>query len=192
MRIEICGAIGSGKTTLAKLLGQNAFEPIFEDFKQDPFWLPFYENPGAHAFETEITFLLQHYHQVKRCNGANLVCDFSFTQDLAFAKIGLKGERLHLFRRVMNECMDELGPADLIIFLRCPPERLLTRIEHRGRPEEKNLTIDFLHLLCKASEDEFGSIEGIKCLQIESDKINLASPAANSELLSKINELASS
>ncbi len=192
MRIEICGAIGSGKTSLARLLCQNVFKPIFEDFKQNPFWLPFYENPGAHAFETEITFLLQHYHQVKCANGENVVCDFSFTQDLAFAKMGLKGERLKLFRDVMSECVDELGPADLTIFLQCSPERLLTRIEHRGRPEEKNLTIEFLQLLCKASADEFNSIAGIKCFQIESDKVDLTTTDANSELLLKIMKLVSS
>ena len=64
-RIEICGGIASGKTTLANLLARSNIDPILEDFQTNLFWRAFYADPAGTAFETEITFLLQHYHQIK-------------------------------------------------------------------------------------------------------------------------------
>src|SRR5207302_1694437 len=80
IRIEICGGIASGKTTFASLFEQQA-KIIYEDFQAVPFWQDFYAAPAEHAFETELSFLLQHYHQVKRAQSKGqslVVCDFSF------------------------------------------------------------------------------------------------------------------
>ena len=67
MRIEICGGIASGKTSLAKLLEEHTIGTvIYEDFKVNPFWEAFYNNPGEYIFETELTFTLQHYHEIKK------------------------------------------------------------------------------------------------------------------------------
>lgn len=67
MRIEICGGIASGKTTLAKLLEENGIgKAIYENFEKNPFWEAFYKNPSKYAFETEIAFTLQHYHEIKK------------------------------------------------------------------------------------------------------------------------------
>jgi deoxyadenosine/deoxycytidine kinase len=57
-RIEIAGGIASGKTTLARLLRKVGLQAIHEQFRKNPFFTAFYEDPGYTAFETEITFLL--------------------------------------------------------------------------------------------------------------------------------------
>jgi len=54
MRIEITGAIGSGKSSLAKLLLDHGFDVVFEEFKMNPFWRAFYSNPIKYNFETEL------------------------------------------------------------------------------------------------------------------------------------------
>ena len=61
--VEVCGGIASGKTTFASLMTRIDLIPIFEDFKKNPFWEAFYCNPGKYIFETEISFILLHYHQ---------------------------------------------------------------------------------------------------------------------------------
>ena len=80
MRIEICGGIASGKTTFAALVSRIGYESISESFVTNPFWDAFYSEPGSYIFETEITFALQQYHQVKKQLGAAkpIVCDYSF------------------------------------------------------------------------------------------------------------------
>ena len=64
--VEVCGGIASGKTTFAALMTNIGLIPVLEDFKKSPFWEAFYRNPGEYIFETEISFILLHYHQIKK------------------------------------------------------------------------------------------------------------------------------
>lgn len=148
--IEICGGIASGKTTFASLMENLKLEIFFEDFKKNPFWEAFYANPGKCVFETEITFLLLHYHQIKSAfesQERTAICDFSFLLDLAYAKVGLTGSKLEAFERVYSEIQGELGPPALIIYLKCDAETELARIRGRGRAEENMITLEFLEAL---------------------------------------------
>src|SRR3990167_5882637 len=102
MRLEICGGIASGKTTLLNLLKTNGYKNIIhENFQINPFWEPFYSNPGKYIFETEITFTLQHYHQIKEIVANELIItDYSFVLDLAYAKIELNGNKFLIFEQI--------------------------------------------------------------------------------------------
>ena len=110
MRIEVCGGIASGKTTFASLLSQLGFDPIYESFQSNPFWEAFYTVPVKYNFETEVCFMLQHYHQIKRQDpkGKKLACDYSFLLDIAYAQMGLKGSKLKAFMTVYEEIAKEL------------------------------------------------------------------------------------
>lgn len=177
MRVEICGGIGAGKTTLAKLLGNYEFSLIIEDFKLNPFWEPFFSNPEKFNFETEITFLLLHYHEVKRYQEFNKdnVCDFSFFQDLAYAKKGLSGSRLNIFERIFSEVIKEFDRPDLLICLKCEADVLLERIRNRGRVEELSITIEFLETLTSNIYQEVARISSsTRILYIDSQKLNFA------------------
>lgn len=172
MRIEICGGIGAGKTSLVNANLFSSFVHVKESFKQNPFWEAFYKSPGDHAFETEITFLLQHYHDVKRHSGSELICDFSFAQDLAFAEMGLTGNRLKLFREVAKECLSEIGFPTATIYLNCSPSILLQRITERGRPEEMNIGEEFLKKLSENIEKELSHEDWKNRLTLDSEKID--------------------
>ena len=146
-KIEICGGIASGKTTLANLLASSGIRVVLEDFTNNPFWQAFYADPIGTAFETEITFLLQHYHQIKVTSEREkcFACDFSLLLDHAYANVTLDGTRLDTFKRVYNEACSHLPPPSLLVFLQCSPEVELERIEARGRSVEKNITIGYLN-----------------------------------------------
>lgn len=46
MRIEICGGIGAGKTTVANVLSARLTCPLVsETYRSTPFWEPFFKNP---------------------------------------------------------------------------------------------------------------------------------------------------
>jgi deoxyadenosine/deoxycytidine kinase len=177
-RIEITGAIGSGKTSLAAQLLENGYEVVFEEFKLNPFWKAFYSNPVKYNFETEITFILQHYHELKRkLEGAtNVVCDFSFTQDLGYAVMGLSKEQLRIFRAVYEYIIEELGQPKLIVYLKCSPKALLRRIRARGRPEEDLIDEGFLATLSKFIEQEINKKKSeeanVGFLEIDTEKID--------------------
>jgi deoxyguanosine kinase len=177
MRIEICGGIGAGKTTLCQVINDNFLKGVFENFKINPFWQPFYANPDKYNFETEITFLLQHYHDIKVANETqnSFVCDFSFYQDLAYAVMGLKENRLKIFENVMNECIKEVNQPTLLIYLECDEFTLLNRIKNRARNEETTITTDFLHFLnSHISTVVNAERKELHILTINSNKVNFA------------------
>ena len=151
--IEVCGGIAAGKTTFAALFGSYYLEPLFEDFKKSPFWDAFYCNPGKYIFETEISFVLLHYHQIKvaiESKQKKLICDFSFLLDLAYAKIGLSDSKLNAFECVLEEIRKELPTPDLIVYLNCDAQTELKRIRSRARAEESSINLEFLDSLNKA------------------------------------------
>ena len=145
-RIEICGGIASGKTTLANLLGRSNINPILENFQTNPFWRAFYADPAGTAFETEITFLLQHYHQIKAAqkDRNSFASDFSMYLDLAYAYVTLPQDKREIFLSVYREVEKELGAPLLLIHLKCDPEIELQRIRERGREVENSITIEYL------------------------------------------------
>lgn len=153
-RIEVAGCIGSGKTTLARWLTGAGLRVILEDHRVNPFWEAFYADPAAHAFETEISFLLQHYHfaKVVHKRGRSVLLDHSFELDMAFAQLGLTGTRMEVFRSVYREVVTELGPPRVLVYVECGSEELQRRIRARGRKWEENLPLDFVRRLANELE----------------------------------------
>ena len=175
--IEICGGIASGKTTFSNIFDSKGLTPVFEDFKKSPFWQAFYLNPGKYIFETEISFALLHYHQIKKSieqNQTNLICDFSFLLDLAYAKTGLSGSQLKAFECVLYEIQNELPRPDLYIYLECDAETQHKRIQSRKRPEENLINIEFLQSLNDALKSEIDKIEKAKVITINSAEKDFA------------------
>lgn len=175
MRIDICGGIASGKTSLASILSKTGIDPIYESFQSNPFWEEFYSEPQKYSFETEISFMLQHYHQIKKQSAGDTitVCDYSFLLDMAYAEMGLQGSRLEAFKVVYEEIKKELPPPTLIINLQCDPEVELTRINKRGRSVEKTITLDFLQSLNAAIETQIDRARPYsKIITINSTSIN--------------------
>jgi deoxyadenosine/deoxycytidine kinase len=195
MRIEITGAIGSGKSSLAKLLLDHGYEVVFEEFKANPFWKAFYTNPNKYNFETEITFILQHYHDLKRRleEIKDVVCDFSFTQDLGYAVMGLSKRQLEIFQSVHDYIIDEVGEATLIIYMKCSANELLERIRSRGREEEVLIDENFLSALSsfvKKEVEEKSKKRHVSYLEIDTEKINIiTNPSDQSSVLKKISKL---
>ena len=166
LRIEICGGIASGKTTFAILLNSLGIETSLEKFQANPFWEAFYCNPILHALETEITFLLQHYHQIKvnSTSSKAFVCDFSLLLDLAYANVTLSNSKLETFLAVYNEVIRELPPPTLLIYLNCGPATDLERIRERARAVENSITLEYLSALNSSLE---------RCVSEASEKMNI-------------------
>ncbi len=150
-RLEICGNIASGKTTLCTGLVRKGYTPVFEDFFKNPFYKDFYKDPLTYSFETEITFLLQHYHAIKKKkNSQVLACDYSLFLDMAYADINLTEDRHKIFMQIIQELQQEIGLPFKIVHLLCPEEILLRRIRERSRDVEFSISISYLKSLSRA------------------------------------------
>ena len=172
-RIEIAGCIASGKTTLVRALA-GQFGTVYEDHTINPFWEAFYRDPSACAFETEITFLLQHYHfaKVGRADQRGvIVLDHSFELDMAYAEVGLAGSRREIFKSIYHEIQNELGPPRALVFIRCGAAEAARRIRRRGRSLETDVALEFLSQLERELEIRVASISGlVPIIDVDSEK----------------------
>lgn len=171
-RIEICGGIASGKTSLAKLLEENNIgTSIYEDFQSNPFWEAFYTDTGKYIFETELTFTLQHYHEIKKhLIDSLLICDYSILLDIAYAKIGLSGKKLELFKLIIKEIYQDINKPKMTIYLKCSAQEEQKRIKTRNRAVEENITIEFLENLNTQIKQEVSTLKPNEILIIDSLK----------------------
>ena len=177
VRIEICGGIASGKTTFATRLRHAGIDAVLENFQANPFWEAFYRDPARHAFETEITFLLQHYHQVKAGAATDkvFVCDFSLLLDLAYATVTLRNSKRKTFLAVYKEVTRDLEVPNLLVHLRCGAATELDRIRRRGRATEESITLRYLDELNNAVERQVAKArKQTEVILIDSEHQNFA------------------
>lgn len=172
-RIEICGNIASGKTTLATLLDGVGWHVVYEHMEQNPFLNSFYETRGKIAlnydFETECTCLLMHHSWIKaglaetHSQGVQeiIVSDFSLLQDLSYAKANLGTGDLGTFELLYQRCRSELSEPDLLIFLTCDERTLLERIRKRGRPAEQSIDEAYLRRIESTLAEEVATFHDV-------------------------------
>ena len=176
MRIEVTGNIASGKTTLTKLLSDN-IQSGFEDFRANPFWEAFYEDRINNAFETELTFTLQHYHQLKKLRQHPLsVTDFSLFLDMAYANVTLQSAELAAYRSLHALLVNKIGNPDHLVHLSCPNSVLLDRIARRARPQEESISEEFLEKMSNSIDQQVEEAReaAVSIVEIDSFDLNFA------------------
>src|SRR5882672_27038 len=154
-RIEVCGGIAAGKTTLARVMKHAGHNAVFENFRLNPFIEKFYSAPSFYSFETEISFLLQHYSQIKTEGElkGGVFCDYSLALDCAYAQVTLTQAQLEIFRVVHQGVTSEVGAPGLLIHLRCAPTTQLRRIRERNRVMENSISLAYLDSINCALEE---------------------------------------
>lgn len=192
-RVEICGGIASGKTSLAILLSKCGFHTGLENFSSNPFFSDFYADPSAYAFETEITFLLQHFSAIRTMVGKDEInaFDFSLALDLAYAQVTLSAADQAVFDVVHRASVEKLGTPDLLVRLRCDVDEELSRIRRRGREQELGVKRTYLEQIESALDRVINSepFSLTPILEIDSRRINfVADPAGIAQVLQKIKD----
>lgn len=163
MYIAIEGAIGVGKTTLARLL-QPSFDAglLLEVFEENPFLSDFYSDRERYAFQTQIFFLLSRYHQQRRTVNdilsldERLISDYTFEKDALFAQINIEGDELEMYNRVHEALAEKITIPDLIVYLRADTDTLMGRIALRDRSYERSMERAYIEEVNQAYEAFFG------------------------------------
>jgi deoxyguanosine kinase len=177
--IAVEGAIGVGKTTLARrLAGSLDATLLLEQPDDNPFLPRFYRDPAGSAFSTQMTFLLQRAGQVERLHQRDLfarhcVADFMFEKDRLFAELTLSPTDLALYARVFERLSFELPRPDRLIYLTAPVDLLMSRIARRGREYEDPIEPSYLESLSEAYVRWFRESCRVPVIEIDTSRVDL-------------------
>ncbi|MBR4137384.1 MAG: deoxynucleoside kinase [Bacteroidales bacterium] len=196
MHIAIAGNIGSGKTTLTRLLSKHfGWKPHFEEVDNNPYLESFYEDMKRWSFNLQIYFLNSRFRQVMeiRKSGENIIQDRTIYEDAyIFAAnlydMGLMETRDYENYQALFELMSSfLQAPDLLIYLRASVPTLVRQIQKRNRDYEQSIRLDYLKALNKRYENWIANYNKGKLLIIESDNIDLEKPEDLSVVIDDIN-----
>lgn len=162
MHIAIAGNIGSGKTTLTKMLAARyGWTPKFESVDFNPYLADFYEDMERWSFNLQIYFLNKRFKDVvdiSRCDDV-IIQDRTIYEDAKiFAPnlhaMGLMSTRdFENYSDLFDLMMSLVSKPDLLIYLRSSIPNLVAQIQKRGREYERSIRIDYLTGLNKRYED---------------------------------------
>jgi deoxyadenosine/deoxycytidine kinase len=153
MHIAIAGNIGSGKTTLTRLLSKNyGWEPKYEEVENNPYLADFYNDMQRWSFNLQIFFLNQRFKSIVdiQSNGIPVVQDRTIYEDARiFApnlhSMGLMSSRdFENYTSLFDLMLSLVKPPDLLIYLRSSIPNLVSQIQKRGRDYESGIRIDYL------------------------------------------------
>lgn len=153
MHIAVAGNIGSGKTTLTRLLAKHYdWEPHYEALEDNPYISDFYEDMHRWSFNLQIYFLNSRFNSIQRMRQANssVIQDRTIYEDAnIFApnlhEMGLMTQRdFSTYLTLYDTLLSQYEHPDLMIYLRASVPKLVEQIRTRGRDYEENIRIDYL------------------------------------------------
>jgi deoxyadenosine/deoxycytidine kinase len=197
MHIAIAGNIGSGKTTLTRLLSKHfKWEPHYEDVDTNPYLNSFYEDMQRWSFNLQIYFLNSRFRQVVeiRKSGKTIIQDRTIYEDAYIFAPNLHSMNLMTSRDFENyyslfELMSSfIQPPDLLIYLRATVPTLVNQIQKRGRDYEEAIRLDYLKKLNERYETWIEGYKLGKLLIVDVDDIDIQdNPEDLAVIIEKIN-----
>jgi deoxyadenosine/deoxycytidine kinase len=197
MHIAIAGNIGSGKTTLTRLLAKHfGWEPHYEDVDTNPYLNGFYEDMQRWSFNLQIYFLNSRFRQVIeiRKSGKTIIQDRTIYEDAFIFAPNLHSMNLMSTRdfenysSLFNLMSSFIQPPDLLIYLRASVPTMVQQIQKRGREYESSIRLDYLKGLNERYEDWINNYKLGKLLIVDVDNLNIEeNPEHLGEVIERIN-----
>ena len=180
MHIAIAGNIGSGKTTLTKLLAARyGWTPRFEPVDNNPYLEDFYHDMNRWSFNLQVYFLNKRFKEVVEISKSTdtIIQDRTIYEDACIFAPNLHDQGymsdrdFKNYTDLFNLMMSLVKKPQLMIYIRSSIPTLVKHIEKRGRDFEKSIRIDYLTGLQKRYDDWLSTYDG-ELITIDGDKIN--------------------
>ncbi len=180
MHIAVAGNIGSGKTTLTRLLAQRyGWAPMYEDVDVNPYLTDFYNDMQRWSFNVQIYFLnkrLRGIVEIGKSEG-NVIQDRTIYEDARiFApnlhSMGLLSTRdFENYNSLFEIMISLVRPPDLLIYLKSSIPTLVSQIKKRGREYESGIRTDYLQGLNERYDEWFNGYNDGKKLILNVDEL---------------------
>ncbi len=177
MHIAIAGNIGSGKTTLTKMLVKRyGWTPQFEPVDNNPYLEDYYADMARWSFNLQIYFLNKRFRDVVEISKSQdtIIQDRTIFEDARiFApnlhNLGLMSDRdFDNYSELFDLMISLVKLPDLMIYIRSSIPNLVHQIQKRGRDFEKSIRIDYLQGLNDLYEGWIANYPG-KLLIVDGD-----------------------
>ncbi len=197
MHIAVAGNIGSGKTTLTRLLANHySWDSHYEDIDSNPYLQDFYEDMMRWSFNLQVYFLNSRFSRVLKIreSGKTVIQDRTIYEDAhIFAptlnEMGLmSGRDFDNYFSMFSLISKLIEPPDLLIYLRASVPTLVKQIQLRGRDYESAIRLDYLTGLNKRYEEWIKNYDLGEILIIDADNLDFQNIKKDlSYIIDKIN-----
>ncbi len=188
MHIAIAGNIGSGKTTLTRMLCEHfKWTPRFEPVDHNPYLADFYEDMERWSFNVQVYFLNKRFRDVVEIGRSSdvIVQDRTIYEDAnIFAPnlhdMGLMSSRdFENYSDLFSLMISLVKAPDLLIYLRSSVPNVVGKIQKRGREYESRIRIDYLNGLNERYEKWISGYKDGKLLILDVDRLNFEEEPAD-------------
>ena len=185
MHIAIAGNIGSGKTTLTRMLAKRyGWTPRFEPVDNNPYLADFYEDMKRWSFNLQVYFLSKRFKEVVEIAQSKeyIIQDRTIFEDARIFAPNLHDQGLMSDRDFENYSdlfdlmMSLVKLPDLMIYIRSSISTLVAQIQKRGREYERSIRIDYLQGLEQRYEQWISTYKG-PLIIVDGDTLHFESSA---------------
>ena len=178
MHIAIAGNIGSGKSTLTRILARHyGWKPHYEQVAHNPYLEDYYRDIKRWSFPLEVFYLKERFKDLLQLQKQqeDIVQDRSIYEGVYVFTANnhdlgnLDDRDFETYMELFEIMTDVAQLPDLMIYLRASVPHLVKNIQKRGRAYEQTMQLEYLKNLNQRYEDFiFNKYKG-KVLVVEAD-----------------------
>lgn len=181
MHIGIAGNIGSGKTTLTRMLAEHyGWTPKYEAVTHNPFLEDYYKDIPRWSFNLEVYFLTQRFKDLMEIarSSETIIQDRTIFEGVYVfvannAAMGnLSPRDYEAYMDLFRAMMQMVRLPDLLIYLKCSIPHLVAQIQKRGRDYEQSMSLDYLGGLNRRYEQFINEEYEGEVLTIDADNLD--------------------
>lgn len=180
MHIGVAGNIGSGKTTLTRMLAAHyGWTPKYEAVTYNPYLEDYYKDIPRWSFNLEVYFLTQRFKDILEIASSNdvIIQDRTILEGVQifvannYDMGNLSDRDYRTYMDLFNLMMSLVKAPELLIYLKSSIPHLVSQIQKRGRDYEKSISIEYLTGLNDKYEKWISGYSG-QVLTIDADNLD--------------------
>jgi deoxyadenosine/deoxycytidine kinase len=169
MHIGVAGNIGSGKTTLTRMLAEHyGWTPQYESVTYNPYLEDYYKDISRWSYNLETYFLAQRFKDLLEISKSEdvIIQDRTILEGVYIfvannKALGNLSERdFDTYMQLFELMMSMVRLPDLLIYLKSSVPHLVSQIQKRGRDYEQGISLEYLGGLNERYESWIASYKG--------------------------------